>query len=45
MQGVSGNVVALFFPNGLTYSYFSDNQELTWDASLLEADKISPLFP
>ena len=45
MQGVSGNVVALFFPNGVTYSYFSDNQEFTWDASLLEADKISPLFP
>ncbi|MBN2146656.1 MAG: hypothetical protein JW726_04675, partial [Anaerolineales bacterium] len=31
MLGVSGNVVALF-PNGITYYYFSDNQEFTWDA-------------
>lgn len=42
MQGVSGNVVALF-PNGVTYYYFSDNQEFTWDAALRESDKISPL--
>ncbi len=44
MQGVSGNVVALF-PNGVTYYYFSDNQEFTWDAAMQEADKISPLCP
>jgi hypothetical protein len=44
MLGVSGNVVALF-PNGITYYYFSDNQEFTWDAALHEADKIIPLCP
>ena len=42
MLGVSGNVVALF-PNGITYYYFSDNQEFTWDAALHESDKIIPL--
>ena len=41
-QGVSGNVVALF-PNGITYYYFSDNREFTWDAALRESDKIIPL--
>jgi hypothetical protein len=40
MLGVSGNVVALF-PNGVTYYYFSDNQEFTWDAALQEAEKIA----
>ncbi len=44
MQGVSGNVVALF-PNGVTYYYFSDNQEFTWDEALHEVDKIAPLCP
>jgi hypothetical protein len=44
MQGVTGNVVALM-PNGITYYYFSDNQEFTWEAALREADKISPLCP
>jgi inosine-uridine nucleoside N-ribohydrolase len=44
MLGVSGNVVALF-PNGITYYYFSDNQEFTWDVALREADKIIPLCP
>ena len=44
MLGVSGNVVALF-PNGITYYYFSDNQEFTWDAALRESDKIVPLCP
>ena len=44
MLGVSGNVVALL-PNGITYYYFSDNREFTWDAALKEADKISPLCP
>jgi Tol biopolymer transport system component len=44
MLGVSGNVVALF-PNGVTYYYFSDNQEFTWDAALRQSDKISPLCP
>ncbi len=42
MLGVSGNVMALF-PNGITYYYFSDNQEFTWDAALRESDKIIPL--
>jgi CubicO group peptidase (beta-lactamase class C family) len=42
MLGVSGNVVALF-PNSITYYYFSDNQEFTWDAALRESDKIIPL--
>lgn len=41
MLGVSGNVVALL-PNGVTYYYFSDNQEFTWDAALREAEKIAP---
>ncbi len=44
MQGISGNVVAMF-PNGVTYYYFSDNQEFTWNAALREADKIIPLCP
>jgi len=44
MQGISGNVVALF-PNGITYYYFSDNQEFTWDAAILETDKLIPLCP
>ena len=44
MLGVSGNVVALF-PNGITYYYFSDNQEFTWDDALRETDKIIPLCP
>lgn len=44
MQGVSGNVVALF-PNGITYYYFSDNREFTWDVALKESDKIAPLCP
>jgi CubicO group peptidase (beta-lactamase class C family) len=42
MLGVSGNVVALF-PNGITYYYFSDNKEFTWDAALRETDKIIAL--
>jgi Tol biopolymer transport system component len=42
MLGVSGNVVALM-PNGVTYYYFSDNQEFTWEAAVREADKIIPL--
>jgi hypothetical protein len=32
-------------PNGITYDYFSDNQEFTWEAALRVADKISPLCP
>jgi hypothetical protein len=44
MLGVSGNVVALM-PNGVTYYYFSDNQEFTWDAAVREADKIAPHCP
>jgi CubicO group peptidase (beta-lactamase class C family) len=44
MLGVSGNVVALF-PNGITYYYFSDNREFTWEAALKETDKILPLCP
>jgi CubicO group peptidase (beta-lactamase class C family) len=44
MLGVSGNVVALF-PNGITYYYFSDNQEFTWDAALQESTKIIPICP
>ena len=42
MLGVSGNVVALF-PNGITYFYFSDNHEFTWNAALRESDKIISL--
>jgi hypothetical protein len=42
MQGVSGNVVALF-PNGTVYYYFSDNQEFTWDAALSEANQLIPM--
>jgi CubicO group peptidase (beta-lactamase class C family) len=44
MLGVSGNVVALM-PNGITYYYFSDNQEFTWEAALWEANKMIPLCP
>ncbi len=44
MRGISGNVVALF-PNGITYYYFSDNREFTWDAALRESDLIHPLCP
>jgi CubicO group peptidase (beta-lactamase class C family) len=42
MLGVSGNVVALF-PNGITYYYFSDNQEFTWDSALRETGKVAPI--
>ena len=42
MQGVSGNVVALF-PDGTVYYYFSDNQEFTWDAALREANKLKSM--
>lgn len=44
MLGVSGNVVVLF-PNGITYYYFSDNQEFTWEAALHESNKIIPICP
>lgn len=44
MLGVTGNVVALF-PNGITYYYFSDNEEFTWNEALREASKIIPLCP
>lgn len=44
MLGVSGNAVVLM-PNGITYYYFSDNQEFTWDAAVREADKIIPYCP
>ena len=42
MQGVSGNVIALF-PNGTAYYYFSDNQEFTWETALRAADGIYPI--
>lgn len=42
MAGYSGNIVALL-PNGLTYYYFSDGREFTWEAAVREADKIKPL--
>ena len=42
MQGVSGNVIALF-PNGTAYYYFSDNQEFTWETALRAADGIIPI--
>jgi hypothetical protein len=32
-------------PNGITYYYFSNNREFTWDAALHEVDKIIPLCP
>ncbi len=44
MQGVSGNVIALF-PNGTVYYYFSDNQEFTWSDALREADRLTPICP
>ena len=44
MLGVSGNVVALF-PNGITYYYFSDNDEFIFESALRETDKIIPLCP
>ena len=44
MLGISGNVVVVL-PNGITYYYFSDNQEFTWDAALQESDKIVSLCP
>jgi CubicO group peptidase (beta-lactamase class C family) len=42
MLGVNGNVVALF-PKRITYYYFSDNQEFTWDSALRETGKVAPL--
>lgn len=44
MFGYSGNVVALF-PNGVTYYYFSDNREFTWDEALEESEKIASMCP
>ena len=43
MLGVSGNVVALM-PNGVSYYYFSDNQEFTWEAAVRAADKNQPVL-
>jgi hypothetical protein len=42
MQGISGNVIA-FFPNGITYYYFSDNQEFSWNNALKQADFLAPI--
>ncbi len=39
MQGVSGNVVALM-PNGTAYYYFSDSKTFSWDAAVMQSDKI-----
>jgi CubicO group peptidase (beta-lactamase class C family) len=44
MLGVSGNAVILI-PNGITYYYFSDNQEFVWGVALKEADRIRPICP
>ncbi|MBE0686753.1 MAG: hypothetical protein IH585_12250 [Anaerolineaceae bacterium] len=44
MLGVSGNLVALF-PNGITYYYFSDNDEFVYIQALRESNKIIPLCP
>jgi CubicO group peptidase (beta-lactamase class C family) len=42
MQGISGNVIA-FSPNGITYYYFSDNQEFSWNNALKQADFLAPI--
>jgi len=42
MQGISGNVIALF-PNDTVYYYFSDNQEFFWNDALKQADYIAPI--
>jgi len=41
MAGYSGVVIALL-PNGVTYYYFNDNREFSWDAAVREIDKIAP---
>jgi hypothetical protein len=35
----------ILIPNGITYYYFSDNQEFVWGAALEEADRIRPICP
>ncbi len=42
MSGYGGITVAMA-PNGATYWYFSDNDEFSWSASVLETGKINPL--
>jgi hypothetical protein len=44
MYGASGNLIALM-PNGISYYYFSDNEEFIGDAAVREAGKISPYCP
>lgn len=44
MQGYSGNVVVLM-PNGVSYYYFSDNREFTWQDAVTESNNLSPFCP
>jgi hypothetical protein len=41
MSGYGGITVAML-PNGVTYYYFSDNQEYNWYNAMLEANKLRP---
>lgn len=42
MSGFGGITVAMM-PNGATYYYFSDNDEFSWSAAVVEANKLAPM--
>ncbi len=42
MSGFGGITIALL-PNGMTYYYFSDNDEFSWLAAIIEANKIKSM--
>jgi len=44
MLGYSGIVVVLM-PNSTSYYYASDGRQFTWDAAVMEANKIAPFCP
>jgi len=44
MSGYGGITVAML-PNGVTYYYFSDNEEFSWYSASNETNKLSPMCP
>ncbi|MEP7133390.1 MAG: hypothetical protein ABI904_00515 [Chloroflexota bacterium] len=44
MSGYGGITVAMA-PNGVTYYYFSDNEEYSWYNAINETNKLSPMCP
>ncbi len=40
-----GGITVVMMPNGVTYYYFSDNEEYVWYSAVSEANKLSPHCP